>query len=181
MHIDTLLIHGGELKPRPGGAVSFPIFQSSTFEEAEVRGYHDVRYARLSNTPTHEALHARLAALEGAQAGLAVASGMAAITVALLSSLRSGDHLLAQQGLYGGTHDLLTRDLRELGIETTFVSGDSQEGWRRALRPNTRVFYLEGRALRSVSSRGWSCRFTHPASGVRRRWSPCLPRALTPG
>src|SRR5262252_8405274 len=119
MKIETLLVHAGEPRPRNGGAVSMPIFQSSTFEETEGRGYHDIRYARLSNTPSHDALHAKLAALEGAEAALATASGMAAVSAALLSTLQAGDHLLAQEGLYGGTHDFIAHDLVRLGIEHT--------------------------------------------------------------
>src|ERR1051325_9140420 len=124
MKTDTLLVHAGEPRPRAGGAVAMPIYQSSTFEETEARGYHDVRYARLSNTPSHDALHAKLAALEGAEAALATASGMAAVSTALLSTLRAGDHLLAQDSLYGGTHDLIVHDLARLGIEHTFVADE---------------------------------------------------------
>jgi cystathionine beta-lyase/cystathionine gamma-synthase len=143
MRLDTLLVHAGEPRPRDGGAVAMPIYQSSTFEESEARGYHDIRYARLSNTPTHEALHAKLAALEGAEAALATASGMAAISATLFSTLGAGDHVLAQDGLYGGTHDLLTRDLPRLGIEVTFVPGDDPTSWRKAVTPRTRLFYVE--------------------------------------
>ena len=133
MRPDTLLVHAGEPRPRAGGAVAMPIYQSSTFEETESRGYHDIRYARLSNTPNHEALHAKLAALEGAEAALATASGMAAISATLFSILRAGDHVLAQEGLYGGTHDLLTRDLPRLGIEVAFVPGDDPAAWREQM------------------------------------------------
>ena len=143
MRTDTLLVHAGEPRPREGGAVAMPIYQSSTFEETDGRGYHDIRYARLSNTPSHEALHAKLAALEGAEAALATASGMAAVSASLLSVLRSGDHVLAQDGLYGGTHDLMTRDLPRLGIEVTMVPGDDPAAWARAATPRTRLFYAE--------------------------------------
>jgi cystathionine beta-lyase/cystathionine gamma-synthase len=143
MRPDTLLVHAGEPRPRDGGAVAMPIYQSSTFEETEARGYHDIRYARLSNTPSHEALHEKLAALEEAQAALATASGMAAVSAALLSILRAGDHVLAQDGLYGGTHDLMTRDLSRLDISVTFVPGDDPAAWRAAATARTRVFYVE--------------------------------------
>jgi len=143
MKTDTLLVHAGEPRPRVDGAVSMPIFQSSTFEETEARGYHDIRYARLSNTPSHESLHQKLAALEGAEAALATASGMAAVSAALFSVMRAGDHLIAQDGLYGGTHDLIRHDLPRLGIEHTFVPGDDPASWERALTPRTRVFYVE--------------------------------------
>jgi len=143
MRPDTLLIHAGEPRPRDGGAVAMPIYQSSTFEETEARGYHDIRYARLSNTPSHDALHGKLAALEEAEAALATASGMAAVSATLLSILRSGDHLLAQRGVYGGTHDLIIKDLPRLGIEATFVPGDDPAAWRKAVTPRTRLFYVE--------------------------------------
>ncbi|HTO97099.1 MAG TPA: aminotransferase class I/II-fold pyridoxal phosphate-dependent enzyme [Myxococcales bacterium] len=143
MRPDTLLVHAGEPRPRESGAVAMPIYQSSTFEEREARGYHDIRYARLSNTPSHEALHGKLAALEQAEAALATASGMAAVSATLLSLLRAGDHVLAQEGLYGGTHDLMKHDLPRLGISVTFVPGDDPAAWRGATNPRTRVFYLE--------------------------------------
>src|SRR2546428_9863103 len=135
MRPDTLLIHAGEPRPRDGGAVAMPIYQSSTFEETEARGYHDIRYARLSNTPSHESLHSKLAALEEAEAALATASGMAAISASLLSVLRAGDHVIAQEGLYGGTHDLMTRDLPRPGIAVALVPRDRPPPPRGGGRP----------------------------------------------
>ena len=143
MRFDTKLVHAGSPQPRYGGAVATPIFQSSTFEEVTEGGYHSVRYARLSNTPGHLALHARLSALENAEAALSTSSGMAAISAALLSVLRSGDHLIAQNALYGGTHGLLTHDFPRMGIEVTFVPGDDPAAWEKALRPRTRAIYFE--------------------------------------
>lgn len=141
--LDTQLVHAGEPRPRIAGAVVAPIFQSSTFELDGDAGYHDIRYLRLSNSPSHVALHGKLAAIEGAEAALATASGMAAISTALLSVLGSGDHLIAQRCLYGGTHDLVTRDLSALGITTTFVDAEDPSAWAAALRPNTKAFYCE--------------------------------------
>lgn len=141
--IETKLIHDGEPKPRIAGAVSMPIFQSSTFEYAGEEGYHDIRYIRLNNTPNHLALHEKLAGLENGEAALVTASGMAAISTTLLSILSSGDHLLAQDCLYGGTHDLITKDFPSFGIEVDFVDGDDPESWRKRLRPNTKAFYIE--------------------------------------
>src|SRR3954466_6009584 len=109
MRPDTLLVHAGEPHPRIEGAVAMPIFQSATFETEERAlpatggapearsigggsGYHDIRYARLSNTPNHTALHAKIAALEGSETALVAASGMAAISTALLRVLKSGGH-----------------------------------------------------------------------------------------
>lgn len=141
--IETRLIHAGEPEPRIGGAVAMPIFQSSTFQSVEGTGYHDQQYIRLNNTPNHRALHLKLAALENAEAALVAASGMAAISAALLSVLGSGDHLLVQSCLYGGTHDLLTEDLPRLGISYDFIDADRPGSWQSQLRPNTRAIYVE--------------------------------------
>jgi cystathionine beta-lyase/cystathionine gamma-synthase len=143
MRLETALIHAGEQHPRVEGAVAMPIFQSSTFELSGAGGYHDVRYIRLNNTPNHTVLHAKLAALESAEAALVTGSGMAAISAVFLSLLGQGDHVLAHRTLYGGTHDLLTKDLPRLGIEHTFVDADDPASWASAVRPSTRAFYVE--------------------------------------
>ncbi|HUY26793.1 MAG TPA: aminotransferase class I/II-fold pyridoxal phosphate-dependent enzyme [Candidatus Binataceae bacterium] len=141
--IETRLIHAGEPDPLIGGAVTMPIFQSSTFESAGAASYHELRYIRLSNTPNHAALHAKLAMLEGAEAALVTGSGMAAISAALMTVLSGGGHLLAQDSLYGGTHDLLTQEFPGMGIEVDFIDGDDPASWREMLRPNTKAIYVE--------------------------------------
>ncbi|TLY80124.1 MAG: aminotransferase class I/II-fold pyridoxal phosphate-dependent enzyme [Gammaproteobacteria bacterium] len=141
--IETQLIHAGEPRPRIAGAVEMPIFQSAMFEYAGETSYHDLKYIRLNNTPNHLALHAKLAALEGAEAALVTASGMAAIATTLLTVLSAGDHVLAQNCLYGGTHALLTNDFARLGLAVEFVDGDDPDSWRAALRPSTRAIYVE--------------------------------------
>ena len=142
-HLETKLIHAGEPKPLICGAVSMPIFQSSTFEYTGATTYHDLKYIRLNNTPNHIALHQKLVALENAEAALVTASGMAAITTTLLTVLSSGDHLLAQECLYGGTHDFITKDFAELGISFDFIDGDDPDSWKRKLRPNTKAIFVE--------------------------------------
>src|SRR5215831_1813487 len=117
MRLETALIHAGEPRPRVAGAVTTPIFQSSTFEYAGADDYHDVRYIRLNNTPNHDVLSGKLAALERGEAALVAGSGMAAISSTLLTLLAHGDHLIAHRSLYGGTHDFITKDLSRLGIE----------------------------------------------------------------
>jgi cystathionine beta-lyase/cystathionine gamma-synthase len=141
--IETKLIHAGEPDPLILGAVSMPIFQSSTFEYAGQGSYHDLKYIRLNNTPNHIALHQKLAALENADAAVVMASGMAAITTALLTLLSLGDHCLAQGCLYGGTHDFLSRDFAPLGIDFDFIDGSDPESWETKLRPNTRAVLVE--------------------------------------
>jgi len=137
------LIHAGEPEPRVMGAVSLPIFQTAMFEYNGEESYHDIRYIRLNNSPNHLALHQKLAALENAEAALVTASGMAAITTTLLTVLTSGDHLLAQDCLYGGTHDFLTKDFAGLGLDFDFINGDDPESWKSKLRPNTKAIYVE--------------------------------------
>src|SRR5947207_6106392 len=127
--IETKLIHSGEPDPRIQGAISMPIFQTAMFEYAGEKGYHAIRYIRLNNTPNHLALHEKLAALEGAEAALVTASGMAAIATTLLSVLGAGDHLLVQHCLYGGTHHLVTKDLARLGITHDFIDLDRPDTW----------------------------------------------------
>ena len=141
--IETKIIHAGEPHPRIKGAVSIPIFQSAMFEYAGESSYHDIKYIRLNNTPNHEALHAKLAALENAEAALVTASGMAAISTSLLSVLSAGDHLLAQDCLYGGTHDLLTKDFANFGLSYDFINGNDPDSWKEKLRPNTKAVYVE--------------------------------------
>ena len=142
-HIETKLIHAGEPEPLICGAVSMPIFQSSTFEYTGETTYHDLKYIRLNNTPNHIALHQKLAALENSEAALVTASGMAAITTTLLTVLSSGNHLLAQECLYGGTHDFITGDFIELGISFDFIDGDNPGSWKHKLTPNTKAILVE--------------------------------------
>jgi cystathionine beta-lyase/cystathionine gamma-synthase len=140
--IGTRLVHAGGYEHEVSGAVVMPIHRSAMYEETEqVDG--QVLYLRYHNTPDQRALAARLAVLEGTEDGVVLASGMAAISSTLLSVLRSGDHLLAQDCLYGGTHTFFTRDLPELGIEVDFVQGDEVANYERSCRPNTRAVYLE--------------------------------------
>ncbi len=140
--IQTKSLHAGSPRPRIRGAVSMPIFQSSTFEY-HGEGYHDVGYLRLSNSPNHVVLGERIAALEQSEAALVTGSGMAAISGTLLSLLSSGDHLLVQDVLYGGTSGLLDNDMRRLGIEYTVVDVQDPSSWSASLRDNTRVIYVE--------------------------------------
>jgi len=142
-HLETKLIHAGEPDPLINGAVSMPVFQSSTFEYTGANSYHDLKYIRLNNTPNHIALHQKLAVLENAEAALVTASGMAAISTTLLSILSSGDHLLAQECLYGGTHDFITKDLETFGISYDFIDGDDPGSWKHKLKPNTKAIYVE--------------------------------------
>ena len=141
--METKVVHAGEPDPRIQGSVVMPIFQSAMFEYGGEASYHDVRYMRLSNLPNHLVLQAKLAALENAEAAVVTSSGMAAITTTLLAVLKAGDHLLAQENLYGGTHDFVTRDFPGMGIQCDFIDAANPDSWKSKLRPNTRAIYVE--------------------------------------
>ncbi|MGH9426254.1 MAG: trans-sulfuration enzyme family protein, partial [Terriglobia bacterium] len=141
--LETKLIHAGEPEPRIQCAVVMPIFQSAMFVYAGETSYHDLKYIRLNNTPNHLALHNKLAALENAEAALVTASGMAAISASLLTVLKAGDHLLAQNCLYGGTHDLVTHDFASFGLSYDFIDAEKRGSWESALKPNTKAIYVE--------------------------------------
>ncbi len=141
--MDTVAVHGGERWPGPEGSVVYPIYQSTVFSVEPGTSYHDISYIRLSSNPSQRYLHDKLAALEGAQAAVATASGMAAVTTALLSVLQAGDHLLASDCLYGGTHDFLTHHAEELGWRCSFVDVHQPETWAAARTPQTKVFLSE--------------------------------------
>lgn len=147
--MQTRLIHGAEAAdPTPG--VSPPIYQTSTFrlatpeEGAELAAQvaPATYYTRYGN-PNTKQVEALLAGLEGAAAALAVGSGMAAITTALLSNLRAGDHVVAQNTHYTSTLSFLAQVLPRYGVEVTQVDQTDTGAFRRAIRPNTRVVYTE--------------------------------------
>jgi cystathionine beta-lyase/cystathionine gamma-synthase len=141
--IETVAVHGGERRPGPEGSVVFPIYQGTVFSVEPGTGYDDIRYIRLSTTPSQRYLHDKLAALEGAEAAVATSSGMAALTTILHTFLRQGDHFLASDCLYGGSHDFITRHAEDLGWRYTFVDTQRPETWDAARTPHTRLFLAE--------------------------------------
>jgi cystathionine beta-lyase/cystathionine gamma-synthase len=141
--IETLVVHGGERRPGPEGSVVYPIYQGTVYSVAPGAEYHDIPYLRLNSTPSQRYLHDKLAALEGAQAAVATSSGMAAVTTTLLSLMRAGDHLLASDCLYGGSHDFLTHHAEDLGWRYSFIDVHRPETWAAARTPQTRVFLVE--------------------------------------
>ncbi len=137
--IDTVAIHAGESEQRVDGAVRLPIFQTAMYA-------HDskpLRYIRYNNTPNQQIINTKLALMEGAEAALVTGSGMTAISGALLSVLKPGDHLLAQSSLYGGTYSFVTSLLDDFGIGVTFIDADRPDTWEAGLRPRTRAIYVE--------------------------------------
>jgi cystathionine beta-lyase/cystathionine gamma-synthase len=146
-HRDTKAVRGGTDLEKKNGPLATPIFQTSTFEvtdnEEQLRVTPtDQFYTRYGN-PTNTVAEKRVAELEGTDAALTFASGMGAITTTILALLKSGDHIVAQRDIYGGVTKFLTQWLPKLGIETTFVDTTEYEQHGRAIRPNTRLLYLE--------------------------------------
>ncbi len=140
-HFDTLAIHAGQPNDQATGAVTIPIYQTSTFEQLEPgvsRGYD---YSRTAH-PTRRALEENLAALEGARFGLAFSSGMAAIHN-VLSILRAGDHVVTTQDLYGGAWRIFTKFFAKFGIAFTFVDSSNLDAVEKAICPATRLLWLE--------------------------------------
>lgn len=141
--IETLAVHGGEPRPGPEGSLVYPIYQGTVYRYESGTSYHDLKYIRLNSTPTQRYLHDKLASLEGTETAVATASGMAALTSTLLATLKPGDHMLAGDCLYGGSHDFLTQDAERLGWSYTFVDPHRPETWSAALKPTTRLFLVE--------------------------------------
>jgi O-acetylhomoserine (thiol)-lyase len=147
---ETLAIHAGQIPDAATGARALPIYQTSSFvfDSADhaaslfnLQTFGNI-YSRLSN-PTVAVLEERVAALEGGRAAVASASGMAAESMALMTLLQAGDHVVAAGALYGGSVTLLSVNLRKFGISCTFVDGSSADAFAAAVQPNTRAFYAE--------------------------------------
>jgi cysteine-S-conjugate beta-lyase len=141
MKIATRIIHSGHETDPHTGALSVPIYNTSTFAQESVDHFGKYDYARSGN-PTREALEETVAQLEGGTHGFAFASGMAAISSALLL-FSPGDHLVVCEDVYGGTFRVLTRLFSRLGIESTFVDATDSAAIEAAIRPATRGIYLE--------------------------------------
>jgi cystathionine beta-lyase/cystathionine gamma-synthase len=138
--ISTRAVHAGSPAPVPGGPVVMPVHQTATFFTDPVPT-GEVRYTRYGTNPNHLSLAERLCALEGAEDAVVLASGNAACSLALLSCVGAGGHIVAQRELYGGTLRLLRRELPRLGIETTLLPHAT--GWSGAVQHNTRALLLE--------------------------------------
>jgi len=147
--LETNVVHAGAPRPNIAGAVVTPIFQSANYLMADEGAYDEVRYIRLGNSPNHLSLQARLAVAESGEAALVTASGMAAISTTMLAFAGSGDHILAQRTLYGGTQSFLDQDAPRFGISHTTVDTRTgvghggPESWEAALRPETKLFMVE--------------------------------------
>ena len=140
--LSTVAIHGGADHIEPGSPVVQPIVQSVNFVQ-EIGTAEGLKYGRYGNSPNAETIQRRIAMLEGAEAGLVLASGMGATACALLALLRPGDHLLSSSWIYGGTHRLFTQEFVSMGIDVTLVDPGESRGWRKRIRKQTRAIFLE--------------------------------------
>jgi cystathionine beta-lyase/cystathionine gamma-synthase len=146
-HSETKTVRGATDLDKKNGPLATPIYQTSTFEvtdnDEQLRATHtDHFYTRYGN-PTNTVAEKTIAALEGVDAALTFASGMGAITTTLMALLKSGDHIVAQRDIYGGVNKFLSEWLPKMGIETTFVDTTEYDQHARAIRPNTKLLYLE--------------------------------------
>ena len=148
---ETKQVHSGAQPDPTTHARATPIYQTTSyvFDNAQhaqnlfaLAEFGNI-YTRIMN-PTQAVVEERVAALEGGTAALLLASGQAASTIAVLNIAQAGDHIVSSSSIYGGTYNLFKYTLARLGIETTFVENqDDAEEWRRALRPNTKLFFAE--------------------------------------
>ncbi|MDT9719915.1 bifunctional cystathionine gamma-lyase/homocysteine desulfhydrase [Paenibacillus sp. ClWae2A] len=141
MRPKTKLIHAGIVGDPHTGAVSVPIYQVSTYEQESVGVHKGYEYSRTGN-PTRHALEEIIKELEDGVRGFAFSSGMAAIH-AVLSLLKTGDHVILTDDVYGGTYRIFTKVLNRLGIESTFVDTTSLQALEQALQSNTKAIYVE--------------------------------------
>jgi len=151
LHLETLALHVGQETPDPASdARAVPIYQTTSYvfrnsqHAADRFGLRDAGniYGRLTNS-TQGVFEERVAALEGGVAGLAVASGAAAVTYALQNVLQAGDHIVAADNLYGGSFNLITHTLATQGISNTIVKVNDLDALEKAIKPNTKVIYAE--------------------------------------
>ena len=151
LHFETLQLHVGQEQPDPAtDARAVPIYQTTSYvfhnaqHAADRFGLRDAGniYGRLTNS-TQGVFEARVAALEGGVAGLAVASGAAAVTYALQNIVRAGDHIIAADNLYGGSFNLITHTLASQGITNTIINVNDLNALEAAIRENTKAIYVE--------------------------------------
>jgi len=141
MRFETLAIHAGERPDKAFGAISVPIYQTSTFAFEDVSKTRGYDYSRTAN-PTRKVLEDTIAQLEGGKAGFAFATGMAA-EATVMHLLKAGDHVISGDDVYGGTYRLFQNVMRDFGLEFTFLRMDNRERIERAIRPDTRMLWLE--------------------------------------
>ncbi len=141
MEFETTAIHAGDRPDKRFGAISVPIYQTSTFVFEDIGKHRGYDYSRTAN-PTRKVLEDTITELEGGKAGSAFATGMAAET-AVIHLLKPGDHVISSDDVYGGTYRLFAEVMKNLGLDFTFIRLDSKEAIEAAIKPNTRMIWLE--------------------------------------
>ncbi len=151
LRFETLQLHAGQENPDSAtGARAVPIYQTTSYvfeNSAQAAGRFGLTeggniYSRIMN-PTSDAFEQRIAALEGGAAALATASGAAAITYSVQNIAHSGDHIVSAKTIYGGTYNLFAHTLADFGIQTTFVDPEEENGFEKAIQPNTKLIFIE--------------------------------------
>jgi cystathionine beta-lyase/cystathionine gamma-synthase len=137
----TQSVHAGSFGDTQFKGTVTPIFPSSAYDYENIEGA--TMYPRYYNTPNQQAVVEKLVALENAEDGLIVSSGMAAILTSIFAMMQKGDHAILQNDLYGGTHSAVVNELPRYGMEYTMVDGAQPENFEKAIRPETRVIYIE--------------------------------------
>ncbi|MDX2057661.1 MAG: PLP-dependent aspartate aminotransferase family protein [Gemmatimonadales bacterium] len=138
----TVAVHGHLTRQQAGQPVVLPVYQSTTYVQP-VGSDQEVRYERNGNTPNQLAVARKYAQLEGAEAAVFLASGMAATAMAHLAVLRPGDHLIASNFIYGGTRKLFDEEFGRFGISLSYIDPSQPRAWRKALKKNTRAVFFE--------------------------------------
>jgi len=141
MRFETRAIHDGQGADAQTGAVIVPVYQTSTYQQEAVGKHKGYEYSRTGN-PTRHALEIALASLEEGRYGLAFASGVAA-TTAVLGLLKTGDHIVAGDDMYGGTYRILEKVLKKWGLSTSYADVDDIGSFEKAIRKNTRLIWIE--------------------------------------
>lgn len=141
MKFGTKIIHGYDMVDKNTGASSIPICQASTFHQCDIDQNQQYTYSRFGN-PTRDAVEKAIASLEQTKYALAFSSGMAAITSVLLSFAK-GDHIVMCKDVYGGTFQLATEIFPRFGIEVSFIDETNLNEWEKAIKANTKAFYIE--------------------------------------
>lgn len=140
--LSTRAIHGTRTPPNVGDPVASPVYQSATFLNP-IGSAKNLLYTRYGNNPNQIALGEKLAALEGAEDAVFLASGMGATSLSLMSVLSAGDHLISSNWIYGGTRKLLVEEFQRLGIAVSFADPTRPDGWKRHIKRATRAVFVE--------------------------------------
>ena len=139
-NLKTQCVHAGELIDKVNGGSISPLYMATSYK---FNGVKENQYPRYFNTPNQKALADKIATLENGETAIIFSSGMAAISTSLLSNLKSGDHVILQNDLYGGTRNFIKKEFPKFGIEFSFTCGSSSKDFEIEIRKNTKVIYIE--------------------------------------